>query len=225
MSVFSDMVDSILGYAGKSGPGPTKAAEEAVKRAIDRVNAEMQNFTVANRKKDIAVAAGAKTVTMISTVRKVIELGLYDSGTDRIKIPYTEITEQEFHQRLSGSQTISPCSLDSVNLWCMLDNYSDGKRVIRLVYPPSASFTMAVRFFEKLDENNMDRLEQTDVIFDRAITQLAEWFPGTVGMHLHSYDAGIQTMKANRRSMLNTIPTKTRKDIAAHNTMAAQFIV
>ena len=224
MSVFSDMVDSILGYADKSGAGPQKAAEQAVIRSIDRINAEMQNHTVASRDKTIAVTAAQQTVTLAVEARKIIELGLYDSGTDRIKVPYTEITEQQFHQIFRGAQTLPSCSLDSVNLWCLLDDNSTRQRVIRLVYPPSAAFTMEVRWYEKLDKENMDRLEQTDVIYDRAIMQLGSWFPNVLVVHMDSYRTGIEVLKANRRSMLTTIPVKTRPDIAAHNAVAG-FLV
>jgi hypothetical protein len=224
MSDYSDIVDRVLDYAGKTGEAPENIVKGTLDGVIDEINTELDSYTVANRKNDIPVAASAKTVTMPSGCQRIIELGLYDSSTDRIKIPYTEITESEFHARFRGTVTLSPISADGINEWFLLDDTAGKARKIRLVYPPSGSFTMMVRFFEHLTSTNVDRLEQQDILYQGCVSRLAKWFKDDHVKAGRLYLRGLNTLKGARRSLRRTISRQVHPQIAQHNATAAGLV-
>lgn len=221
MSTLNDIVDRVTRYAGKTGQEHKKDVRDAVLAVIDTVNSEMDNFTVANRDKTLSVAALAKTVEMPKTCRKIIELGKYDSGTDRISMPYEEISETQFHDEYAGSQTLASMDPINKNKWFLVDDTAGRARVIRLVFPPSLAFTMMARYFEKLTDQNIDRLERHDLLYDGTIGSLGEWFPRSAGLHLQKFERGLATLRATRRSIKRTSRRHVRPDIAAQNQLGA----
>jgi len=221
--IVDDIVTQVLQYAGKT------VALDAIVRGrvfgvIDAINREMNNFTVASRKKDIAVAASAQEVTMPAVCKRIIELGRYDSATDRISTVYDEISEQEFHAVHSGETTLQPIDPTLVNQWCLLDNINTGAMQIRLVYPPSSAFTMEARFYEPLTDQNVDRLESKDILFNGAVARLGAWFPVDAGLAYRLYIEALDTLRASRRSIKRTIREHVRRDIAIHNAVAGSLV-
>lgn len=224
MSTFDDIVSRITTLAAKTGTVNEKAAHDAVAGVIDDINAELSNHTIAARDTISVTTSTYKSIAMPARCRKIIELGYYDSGLSRMQVRYEEISEQEFNANYSGIVTLRSSNPSAeVNLWFLLDNSADGTRNVRLVYPPSASFTMLVRYFEPLAVDNIDRLEQRDVLFNGAVLRLPGWF-ADVGISRELYLRGMDTMRSNRRSQKLTIRPKMNPVVMDHNAVGNYLV-
>ena len=221
-----DIVTRVSLLANKTGAANEKTIRDTVVDVIDTINAEMQNFTIASRDKTISVTtANYKVITMPVRCRRIIELGRYDSTGDRINPVFEEITERQFHAMFSGSTTIATHAPLDGNLYCLIDDAPTTRaRQIRLVYPPSSSFTMEVRFFEQLTDQNVDRLESQGLLFSGTVARLGTWFPNDQALHFKLYEDGIELLKGNQRSLNHTIPEKVNRETAIHNIIAGSLV-
>jgi len=224
MSDYSDIVDWVLGYADKSGQADKKLVEGVLNGVINDINAQLHDYTMENRDKTIAVAANATEVTMPTTCSHVIELGRYDSGSDRMYPKYIEKSEAWFNSAFSGVSSISTAPPTNINYWFMLDDSALKVRKIRLVYPPTTSFTMVVRFYEKLSSANMDRLEVQDILRNGCVSRLGKWFKEDQGFALRKYEKQLEVMKQAVRSLKRSGVIHVRSDIAAHNAVASSLV-
>ena len=224
MSTFGDVVDDLLTYAGKKGEENRSIVEGRIRGVINDLNTALSNYTVEGRVVDLSVAEGATVVTLDKEIRRVNQIGRYDSATERMQPPYHEITEREFNIRFGLVTTISAIAPTSVNEWFFVNELSDNERRIRLVYPPNAAFTMMVTHYEKLTEENVDRLELEDILANGGMARLAKWFPEDAGLAHRRYKDQLMELRSARRSIRRTVITHVRPDTASHNATAANLV-
>jgi hypothetical protein len=224
MAFVDDVVQQVLDYAGKTGTAPSAIVRGRVIGVIDSINAAMRNYTLKSSDHSTTVSANAITVQLPKTCRQVIELGKYDAATDRIVSPYVEISEPLFHQRYAGIGAIGTADPAGYNEWFFVKDATDQSRVIRLVRPPSAGFTLMVTFFERLTDQNADRLEQRDLIYNGTIARLGAWFPVDFALAYRLYTEGIEMLKSSRRSLRRIIEAQNAPDIEQHNTLASWLV-
>ena len=221
MAAFADVVSSVMIQAGKSSATDKTEAERGLRRTIQAINRAMSNWVVASRDKSIAVTAGAKDVTLPTNARRIKDLGRYDSATDRISTAYVETTENSFNERYSGATTLQAIDPTNRNEWFFLDDTSAGALKVRLVYPPTVAFTMMITFYEKLTEQNCDKLDDDDLLYNGLVARLVGWFPAVAASHFHLYNEGLDELRAARRSSKRTIAEKMHPEIEAHNVLMA----
>jgi len=224
MSAVADIVTALMTDAGKTSTADKKYAEGAVRRTIQAINRAMNNWVVASRNSAISVAANAKTVTLPTDVRRVKDLGRYDSGTDRIDPLYGEISERDFHERYSGVSSLTAREPNQYNEWFFLDDASTGALKVRLVFPPSSAFTMMVTFYEKLTEVNADKLDDEDLIYNGSVGRMVGWFPKIAASYFYLYEQALDEMRASRRSSRRVISEKMNPRIESHNQIMSYLV-
>lgn len=222
MGDFADTVSSLMTDAGKTSNADRQQAERAVRRTIQAINRSLSNWSVASRS-NVSVASGAKNVTLPSTCKRVNELGCYDSSTDRIISRYEEIDERYFNDNYGGVTTISSVEPTGYNEFFFVDDLSTGERVIRLVYPPNAAFTLMATYYEKLSESNVDRFDDSDLLYSGAIARMPGWFPSIASMHFKLYEDAINEKRGERRSSKRHNYPRQSPQIELHNAIMSQL--
>ena len=224
MAFVEDIANEIMGEAGKSGSTNKATAKRAVMAAIATINSRMDFEVFKDRKKDLSLTANATSLTIPGRIKTVIEIGGYDSSTDRIKVPWDESDEVSFHRETEGASSLSATEAGSKRFWFFLDMEADKDRQIRVFPPATGTTTVMVRFFEAIDDGNANRLPNVDLLRLGAKTQLAGWFPSSAGLDYRMFYDGIEQLKGTRPSTKRTTRKHQRPDIAAHNAAAADLV-
>ncbi len=182
MAAIDEVVNAVVLLAGK-----TDAQKPTVKTillgVIDHLNSELSSEVVQNRVKNLSLSASSPFVVLPSVCRRVIEIGEYDAATDRIKYPFEEINESDWHKEMAGEGALTPLPLGS-RYWFFVDrkNVSGSGSTasyalqIRVWPQPETPITLACRFFEPLSESNIDRIENRGMLQSGTVARLAGWF-------------------------------------------------
>lgn len=210
MSAITEIETAVLQLAGKTD-AQKATVHTTLLAVIDSINAELSAEVVKNRVENLSLSTSATNpyITLPDECRRVIEIGEYDSATDRIKYPWTEINERDWHLAMQGEGPLPPLDANS-RYWMFVDrkNVTGGGQSasnalqIRVWPQGSTAIPTACRFFEALKESNIDRLENRALLQSGTIARLAGWFPTDQRtLEWKIYNEGLASLKLRKNSI------------------------
>lgn len=222
MSYMDDLADEIRLMAGKATGEANVVARGALVDVISDINDRASSEVIKSRAQFTMTGGSYSPIEMPNNCRRIIELGEYDATTLRIKNPYIEKSEEEFHQ-LTAGETLSTLETDQ-RYYMIVDRSSNSMSTgneLRLqikVWPvPGSTLTGLVRFFVPLTEDNADRLGNRFMLKNGAIALLAEWFPKKAELNWKIYLDAVETYKRAHASTVRTGARQVPNNIIRHN--------
>lgn len=174
MSVFSDIVDGVQSQSGQTGSTNRKIIDDEADGVLETINLRMQNLMVEDREQ-VTIPASTNTVTLPKHVFKVIEMGEYDSTTDRIKVPWDEISLEQYHDYYAHHQSIP--SWKGERRYAFHPPNNDGALVVAILPTTDEQITALVRCYMLLTSSNFHKVKNRYVLKSGIISRLPKWFP------------------------------------------------
>lgn len=222
MPYIDDLVDALLGQAGKTGDGPKSAARQAIMGAIETVNEEVDNLVVRETDTGTSVSIGAYLLELNKNIETIELIGKWDSATKRIIWPFTEITESEFVDAYAGQSFINQ-DVDE-RVWFPVEVTTKKKTVIRIHPAPTTAFTLGVVYFERVTSDNADQMNSSELFLSGARSSLGNWFPYTAALNYRQFKDHIERLKDARTSVNRVMPKHQRAQIAVSNAVATHLV-
>lgn len=217
MSYFTDLRDEILAQANKTGDTNKDIVEGKLVGVIQNVNQQLDSSVVKARD-TVSVAALEKSTDMPAKCKRIIRMGKWDATNERIINPFTEISERQMENIYAGDSTIE--SDPDPWLYHLLDDTSTGEKRVRILPPPSDSFTLGVRYFESLTKDNAHRLENDELLKNGAIAALSTWFPTAWQAALRLYGIQINDTRASWASINRQFRMRQNPKVRRRNRQA-----
>lgn len=192
MSVYGDIVDGVLSQSGRTGSSNKKIVSDKAEGVLKTINQRMQNLTLEDRE-EVPIPASTNTVTLPKHVFKVIEMGEYDSETDRIKVVWTEVSLEQYHDYYAHHQSIP--SWKGERRYAFHPPTNDGALVVAILPTTDVQITALVRCYMLLTTSNFHKLKNDYVLESGIIARLPGWFPKAWQAARVDHEKEIQQLK------------------------------
>lgn len=218
---YDEIVSDIQTRAGKTTTAAQKIARGAVDGVIDYINTMLSSEVLLSRA-TFSVAANTHIVDLPKHAKKIVELGRYDSTTERILVKWDAIDEKRFHGMYEFADGINSTDADAGREYAIVDYGQDNLR-IRLIPPVLTGVTGLCRYYEPLDKDSVHRVSWS-MVRDGAIADLPGWFPNSAPAHGRKFREMMAATKRKHAHVVRTFRVNSSRTVRQRNLTARRWV-
>lgn len=218
---YDEIVTDIQTRAGKTTSAAHKTAEGAVDGVIDYINMMLSSEVLLGRA-TFAVAANTHIIDLPKRAKTIVEMGQYDTTTERILVTWTPMSEKRFHSLYEYADGINSTDEDAGREYAIVDYGQDNLR-IRLIPPVLTSVTGLCRYYEPLDKDGVHRVSWS-MVRDGAIADLPGWFPNSAPSHSRKFQEMMAATKKKHAHVVRIFRVNSSRSVRQRNLAARRWV-